>query len=69
MSSGVMILAILVTASFWVASILHVPFFVLLDMLPLLVEAVLGNFCCCFCCVLGGERLMLVIICQTYGLR
>jgi hypothetical protein len=48
---------------FCAASILYAPFFVLLDMLPSLMEAVLGNFCCCFHCILGGERLILVIIC------
>jgi hypothetical protein len=41
---------------------LHVPFLVLLDILPLLVEAVAGQFLLLFCCVLGGERLILVII-------
>jgi hypothetical protein len=32
------------TASFCLASILYAPFFVLLDILPLLVEAVAGQF-------------------------
>ncbi len=43
-ASGVMTSAILVTATFSAASILYVPFLVLLDMLPLLVEAVAGQF-------------------------
>ena len=41
---SVMTLAILVMASFCTASIRYVPFFVLLDILPLLVEAVAGQF-------------------------
>ncbi len=44
MASGVMTLEILMTASFCLASILYVPFFVLLDILPLLVKAVAGQF-------------------------
>jgi hypothetical protein len=43
-SAGVMTPAILVTVSFCTASISYAPFLVLLDMLPLLVEAVLGIF-------------------------
>jgi hypothetical protein len=44
MASGVMTPAILMRVSFCVASILYVPFFVLLDILLLLVEAVAGQF-------------------------
>ncbi len=43
-ASSVMTPAILVTTTFYAASILYVPFFVLLDILPLLVEAVTGQF-------------------------
>ncbi len=44
MASGVMTLAILVMASFCMSSILYVPFFVSLDILLLLVEAVARKF-------------------------
>ncbi len=43
-ASVVMTPAILVTASFCAASISYMPFLVLLDILPLLVEAVAGKF-------------------------
>jgi hypothetical protein len=43
-TSGVMTPAILVTATFCVASIRCTPFLVLLDILPLLVEAGAGQF-------------------------
>ncbi len=39
-----MTLAIRVTETFYATTILHVPFLVLLDLLPLLVEAVAGQF-------------------------
>ncbi len=44
MASGVMTLAIHVMASFCTASILYASFFVLLDIMPLLVEAGAGQF-------------------------
>jgi hypothetical protein len=43
-ASGVMTPAILVMITFCVASILYAPFLVLRDVLPLLVEAVAGQF-------------------------
>ncbi len=53
MASGVMPPAILMMASFCMASILYVPFFVLFDILPLLVEAVAGQFLLLFLPWLG----------------